>query len=70
MASLFREICSISLGICTFALMFQQILSMTVVDFLEENFKGHLDYMVLVCPTFSWNKMFQSWGYKIDPDLL
>ena len=52
MVNLLREICSISVGICTFAVMFQQIFSMIIVDFLEEKFKGRFDYIVLVCLNF------------------
>ena len=40
-----------------------------LLKMLEENFKGHFDYVFFVCPTFLGNKTYQEWKYLKDPDL-
>ena len=29
----------------------------------------HFDYIILICPIFSWNKTYQQWKYINDSDL-
>ena len=36
---------------------------------LEENFRGHFDYVFFVCPTYLENKTYQEWKYLKDPDV-
>ena len=36
---------------------------------LEENFKGHFDYVFFVCPTFLENKTYLEWKFLKDPDV-
>ena len=31
---------------------------------------NHFDFIILICPTFSWNKTYQQWKYNKDPDLV
>ena len=40
-----------------------------LLKMLEENFKGHFDYIFFVCPTFLKNKTYQEWKYLKDPDV-
>ena len=37
---------------------------------LEKDFKNHFDYILLVCPTLTWNKTYQGWKYIKDEDLI
>ena len=37
---------------------------------LEKYFMNHFDFIILICPTFSWNKTYQQWKYIKDPDLV
>ena len=41
-----------------------------LLKMLEREFKNHFDYILLVCPTFSWNKTYQEWKYINDEDLI
>ena len=36
---------------------------------LEKQFNKHFDCIILICPTFSWNKTYQEWKYINDSDL-
>ena len=36
---------------------------------LETQFRKHFDYIILICPTFSWNETYQQWKYIKDSDL-
>ena len=36
---------------------------------LEKQFNKHFDYIILICPTFSWNKTYQEWKYVNYSDL-
>ena len=40
-----------------------------LLNLLETQFKKHFDYIILICPTFSWNKTYQEWKYINDSDL-
>ena len=40
-----------------------------LLKMLEENFKGHFDYVFFVCPTFFENKTYLGWGPLKDPDV-
>ena len=31
---------------------------------------NHFDYIIIICPTFSWNKTYENWKYINDPDLI
>lgn len=49
---------------------FNMQISRYLLLLLEEKYIGHFDYIVLLCPTFSWNKSYQEWKYVNDPDLI
>ena len=34
---------------------------------LEHEYKGHFDYIFLICPTFEYNTTYQEWKFKNDP---
>ena len=40
-----------------------------LLKMLENNFKGHFDYVFIVCPTFSENKTYLEWKFLIDSDV-
>ena len=40
-----------------------------LLNMLEEHYKKHFDYIILICPTFSLNKTYQEWKYINDSDL-
>ena len=31
---------------------------------------NYFEYIVIICPTFSWNKTYQGWNFLKDPDLI
>lgn len=37
---------------------------------LERDYAGFFDYIVLLCPTYSFNKTYQTWKFRKDPDFL
>ena len=37
-----------------------------LLNMLEKDYKGHFDYIFLICPTYHWNKTYQNWKYKDD----
>ena len=37
-----------------------------LLKMLETEYPGHFDYIFLICPTYEWNKTYQSWKYKDD----
>ena len=39
-------------------------------NFIEKNYKNHFDYIIIICPTFSWNKTYENWKYINDPDII
>ena len=39
-----------------------------LLELLEKEYRGHFDYIYLLCPTFTWNKTCQSWRFINDPD--
>ena len=41
-----------------------------LLKMLEKDFKNHFDYILLVCPTLTWNKTCQGWKYIKDEDLI
>ena len=41
-----------------------------LLDTLENDYKNHLDYIVLICPTFDFNKTYHEWKYKNDEDFI
>ena len=41
-----------------------------LLNFLERNYMNHFEYIVMICPTFSWNKTYQAWKFLKDPDLI
>ena len=41
-----------------------------LLKMLDREFKNHFDYILLVFPTFSWNKTYQEWKYINDKDLI
>ena len=40
-----------------------------LLKMLEGNYKGHFDYIFIVCPTYEDNKTYQNWKYLADPDV-
>ena len=40
-----------------------------LLKMLEEDYKGHFDYIFIVCPTLEDNKAYQNWKYLDDPDV-
>ena len=41
-----------------------------LLHMLEEEYMKQFDYIILLCPTFEWNKTYGDWRYKDDPDFL
>ena len=41
-----------------------------LLNMIESDYKNHFDFIVLVCPTFSWNKTYQEWRYINDEDVI
>ena len=40
-----------------------------VLNFIEKNYMNHFDYIIIICPTFSWNKTYEQWKYIDDSDI-
>ena len=40
-----------------------------LLKMLEEDFKGHFDYIFIVCPTFKENKTYLEWKFLKDSDV-
>ena len=79
---LLTEICRESnIKLCSILLM-QTPFNMLVVDMtacgktryllnlLEQDYKIRFDFIILICPTFSWNMSYQEWKYINDPDFI
>ena len=41
-----------------------------ILDMLEEEYKGHFDHIVIVCPTLDWNSTYQNWKFLTDRDVV
>ena len=41
-----------------------------LLNMIEKHYKKHFDYIILICPTFTWNKTYQDWKYINDPDFI
>ena len=41
-----------------------------LLKMLEDSYRGHFDYIFLICPTFVYNMTYQEWKHKNDPDFL
>ena len=41
-----------------------------LLNMIEKRFRKHFDYIILICPTFTWNKTCQEWKYINDPDFI
>lgn len=41
-----------------------------LLSILEKEYMKHFDTIILLCPTFEWNKTYDVWKYKNDPDFL
>ena len=37
-----------------------------LLKMLENDYKGHFEYIFLICPTYLWNRTYQEWKYKDD----
>lgn len=37
-----------------------------LLKMLESDYKGHFEYIFLICPTYLYNKTYQEWKYKDD----
>ena len=40
-----------------------------MLKMLEEEYKGHFEYVFIVCPTFKYNTTCHEWKYIKDPDI-
>ena len=40
-----------------------------LLNMLEHDYKGHFDYIFIVCPTLEDNKTYQHWKYLQDPNV-
>ena len=38
-----------------------------LLSMIEKHFRKHFDYIILIRPTFTWNKTYQEWKYINDP---
>ena len=41
-----------------------------LLNMIEKYYKKHFDYIILICPTFTWNQTYQEWKYINDPDFI
>ena len=41
-----------------------------LLEMLERDYMGHFDFIVLLCPTFEWNKTYRDWKYIHDKDVI
>ena len=41
-----------------------------LLKMLEKNYMNHFEFIILLCPTFEWNKTYREWEYINDPDFL
>ena len=41
-----------------------------ILDVLEQDYKNHFDYIILICPTFYYNKTYHWWKYINDKDFI
>ena len=41
-----------------------------LLDMLEKVYKNHFDYIILICPTFDFNKTYQEWKYVKEIDFI
>ena len=40
-----------------------------LLKILEENYMNHFDFIVIICPTFKYNKTYQNWNYLDDSEV-
>ena len=41
-----------------------------LLDMLQREYKNHFDYIIIICPTFSWNRTYQEWKHISDEDVI
>ena len=41
-----------------------------LLQMIEKHYKKQFDYIILLCPTYNWNKTYQEWKYINDPDFI
>lgn len=41
-----------------------------LLDMLEKGYKNVFEYIIIICPTFSWNKTYIDWKYLKDEDVI
>ena len=41
-----------------------------LLELLEKDYMNHFEFIILLCPTFEWNKTYREWEYINDPDFL
>ena len=41
-----------------------------LLKMLENKYMKHFEFIILICPTLSWNKTYQEWKYMGDEDLI
>ena len=41
-----------------------------LLEMLEREYMKHFDYVILLCPTFEWNKTYHEWNYVNDSNFL
>lgn len=73
----FQRVFNTNYVVCYMKTPFNFLVGMTasgktkyLLDTLENDYKNHLDYIVLICPTFDFNKTYHEWKYKNDEDFI
>ena len=41
-----------------------------LLNMMETQVNKHFDYIILICPTYTWNETYQEWEYINDPDFI
>ena len=41
-----------------------------LLNMLEAQFRKHFHYIILICPTYTWNQTYQDWKYINDSDFI
>ena len=41
-----------------------------LLKMLEKEYMNQFDFIILICPTFEYNKTYQKWKYFNDPDFI
>ena len=41
-----------------------------LLNMIKKDQNRHFDRIILICPTYTWNKTYQEWKYTNDPDFI